>query len=308
MGRLAQILDYDFKNLDEDFMLWEAEIRKFETETASLLPSMVKTAVLMNKIEGPLQQHLQLNASHSTDFRQVREMVLNFSKAKTSFKKNPTTSSTSSTFSSSSPMEVDAINKGKGKGKDGKGKGKDGKGKGKGKGPSDNAPADDPDPSWTTWPSSSWTSSSTPWCASCGKKGHSAEHCWTYPPSWTDEYGTVWKPSVGVNAISESQPFTDEQLQFFQSRGLKMDAASSSTQASTIGVIQAGAASAPPAAPPKVTSSICTSHPIIDSSTSTASTIPTVKKGMYPFKAEIDNDNMNDKSCIDDTLLNKIND
>ena len=54
MGRLAQILDYDFKNLDEDFMLWEAEIRKFETETASLLPSMVKTAVLMNKIEGPL--------------------------------------------------------------------------------------------------------------------------------------------------------------------------------------------------------------------------------------------------------------
>ena len=124
MGRLSQILDYDFKNLDEDFMHWEAEIHKFETETSSLLPSMVKTAVLMNKIEGPLQQHLQLNASHSTDFRQVREMVLNFSKAKTSFKNNPINSSTSS--STSSPMEVDAINKGKGKGK---GKDKQGKGK-----------------------------------------------------------------------------------------------------------------------------------------------------------------------------------
>ena len=48
MGRLTQILDYNFKNLEEDFMNWEAEIHKFESETSSLLPTMVKTAILNN--------------------------------------------------------------------------------------------------------------------------------------------------------------------------------------------------------------------------------------------------------------------
>ena len=133
MGRLTKVLEYDFKNLEEDFIKWEAEIHHFEKETSSLLPSMVKTAILMTRSAGPLQQHLQLNASHKTDFREVREMVLNFSKVKNDFKKSSMPPSPSSF--ASTPMEVDAVGfKGKGKGK---GKGKDGfKGKGKGKGPS----------------------------------------------------------------------------------------------------------------------------------------------------------------------------
>ena len=44
------------------------------------------------------------------------------------------------------------------------------------------------------------------------------------------------------------------------------------------------------------------------SSTSTASTVPSVKKWMYPFKAEISSDNLNGKNCIDDKLLHDIND
>ena len=85
---------------------------------------MVKAAILMNKLDGPLQQHLQLNASHTTDFKEVCEMVLTFNKASTAFRQSSTSPSTFS------PMEVDALGwKGKGKGKD-----KDGfKGKGKGK-------------------------------------------------------------------------------------------------------------------------------------------------------------------------------
>ena len=83
---------------------------------------MVKTAILMARLDGPRQQHLQLNASHTTDFKAVREMVLNFSKARATFKKTTTSQS------GSSPMEVDALGykgKSKGKGKDGfKGKGK----------------------------------------------------------------------------------------------------------------------------------------------------------------------------------------
>ena len=153
-------------------MKWEADIHKSEQDTSSLLPSMVKTAILMNKLDGPLQQHLQLNASHTTDFRDVREMVLNFSKAKTTFKKTTTSTSTSST----TPMEVDALNfkGGKGKGKHGfEGKGK---GKGRGKGPSapETISRADADPSWRT---SSQGSSSPPWCLSCGKTGHNWQDC-----------------------------------------------------------------------------------------------------------------------------------
>ena len=96
MGRLTSIVESNFINLEDDFIKWEAEISKFEKETSSLLPAMVKTAILMNKLDGPLQQYLQLHASYTTHFSEVREMVLNFSKAKTTFRQFGTSTTTPS--------------------------------------------------------------------------------------------------------------------------------------------------------------------------------------------------------------------
>ena len=89
---------------------------------------MVKIAILLKQTTGAFQQHLQLNANHASSYNDVREVVLNYSKANTNpFKFDPVQQSTS--------MDVDYFSvgafKGKGKGKD-KGKGK-GKGKVKGK-------------------------------------------------------------------------------------------------------------------------------------------------------------------------------
>ena len=130
VGRLARILEFTFKNMDEDLLNFEAEINKYEKETSSVLPSAIKVAVLMNRTSGSLQQHIRLNANNNTAFNEIKETILNYTKAQQPFSLGPSSLSTT-------PMEVDAFgvnafNK-KGKGKEflkGKGQGKD-KGKGK---------------------------------------------------------------------------------------------------------------------------------------------------------------------------------
>ena len=208
LGRLVKILDYPFKKMEEDLMKWEGEVAAFERETGSPLPSMVKIAVLIKQSSGPLQQHLQLNANHTTSYNQVRETVLNYTNAQANAFK----------FESSrrdDPMQVDlfGVNAFKGKGKDkgkGKGKGKDkGKGKGKGKGKDGKGPS--PNPSWQEEDDQSWGTpseggpgSAERWCESCGKHGHTWEKCRSYPPSWSS-----WGGSYNVNTFDETWPSSE---------------------------------------------------------------------------------------------------
>ena len=65
VGRLAVILEFSLSDskFENDFVKWEAEINKFEKETASHLPDIVKTTILMNKTRGDIQKHVRLNAS-----------------------------------------------------------------------------------------------------------------------------------------------------------------------------------------------------------------------------------------------------
>ena len=207
VGRLARILDSTFKNMDEDLLKFEAEINKYEKETSSVLPSAIKVAVLMNKTSGSLQQRIRLNANNNTAFNEIKDIILNYTQAQQPFSLGPSSLSTT-------PMEVDAFGVNafnwKGKGKDkGKGKGKDrGKGKGKGKGKDGKGPS--PSSSWQgggkpsgaddhSWETPSDGSTSEQWCESCGKRGHTWERCWTYPPSRSS-----WEGSYGAHAFDVS--------------------------------------------------------------------------------------------------------
>ena len=87
MGRLASLIDFNFStnSFENDFVLWESELQKYEKETSSTLPDSVKIAVLMNKTTGDIQRHVRLNASRLTRFADVRETILTYFKALRSF-------------------------------------------------------------------------------------------------------------------------------------------------------------------------------------------------------------------------------
>ena len=53
MGRLASLIDFNFStdNFENNFVLWESELQKYENQTSSTLPDSVKIDVLMNKLQ-----------------------------------------------------------------------------------------------------------------------------------------------------------------------------------------------------------------------------------------------------------------
>jgi hypothetical protein len=80
MGRLVSILavTFELSTLENQLVLWEQEISKYETETTSLLPDSIKIAVLIKGTSGSLQEWIQLNGSSMNVYSDVRNTIVNY--------------------------------------------------------------------------------------------------------------------------------------------------------------------------------------------------------------------------------------
>ena len=139
IGYLTKLLkpSFDESKFEESFATWEFEINRYERDNSTILPDNIKIAVLLNETKGSLQQHLQLTASHVTDYQQIRTIVIEYYRAAASFSRmQQLNGQQPKDDKGPAPMDIGATWKGKnnkGKGKKGHHKGK-GKPSGKGKG------------------------------------------------------------------------------------------------------------------------------------------------------------------------------
>ena len=87
VGYLTRLLKptFDANNFEDSFTAWEYELNKFETENQSPLPDAVKVAIILNETNGPLQQHLQLQAGTNPTFSQIRTVIMEYYKSITAF-------------------------------------------------------------------------------------------------------------------------------------------------------------------------------------------------------------------------------
>ena len=83
----GQIMDYNFREdyFESDFASWETLVSKYETETTSALPDNVKLANLLNRTSGALQRHLRLNATLTSTYVEVRDIIQSYYMARRSF-------------------------------------------------------------------------------------------------------------------------------------------------------------------------------------------------------------------------------
>ena len=193
MGLLTRIMKPTFaeKDFEVQFTQWEATVSKYEVESTSLLPDVVKNAILLNETHGPLRQHLQLNTNQTTAYAQIRQTIVDYHRTRHTYNQKDV----------STPMDVDAMTtKGKGKGK---GKGKKGKGKGddstKGsnyhdnnyKGSKSNKGKDNysKGSKGTTKGKSKGGGKGTLQCSHCGKLGHTVDKCWWVNATTSEEQG-----------------------------------------------------------------------------------------------------------------------
>ena len=116
-------------NFEESFSNWEFDVNRYERDNNTKLPDQVKIAILLNETKGPLQQHLQLNASTTTTYNDMRHAIMEYYRTTTAFTRMQQASSSVATNhgGGAAPMDIGSINKGKGKWK-GKNKGKGKKG------------------------------------------------------------------------------------------------------------------------------------------------------------------------------------
>ena len=142
IGYLTKLLKptLDPNNFEESFSNWEFDVNRYEKDNNATLPDQVKIAILLNETKGPLQQHLQLNASNIPTYNDLRLTIMEYYRTTQAFSRMQQASSSSVATNQGggpAPMDIGAINKGKGKykGKSNKGKGKKGyKGKHSNKG------------------------------------------------------------------------------------------------------------------------------------------------------------------------------
>ena len=131
LGQLRNILNPSFPeaNFEDAFLQWEAEVEKYERTFATQVQDIMKVAVVLHALSGPLQQHIQLTAGAAQTYQKVRYVILDYHRSRTHFKRTvQLTAQPSQLQGGAVPMEADAYFRGKGKGKGKKGK----KGKGKG--------------------------------------------------------------------------------------------------------------------------------------------------------------------------------
>ena len=125
IGYLTRLLkpQLEEQKFEESFTTWEFQLSRYEQDNNTLLPDTVKIAILLNETEGPLQQHLQLQAGNITTYAQIRSMVIECYRATASFTRLQAITSGSNS-QGPAPMDVGATWYNKGKGKKGKRKGK----------------------------------------------------------------------------------------------------------------------------------------------------------------------------------------
>ena len=87
IGYLTKLLkpSFDESKFEEAFATWEFETNRYERDNSAILPDNIKIAVLLNQTRGALQQHLQLTASHVTDYQRIRTIIIEYYRAAASF-------------------------------------------------------------------------------------------------------------------------------------------------------------------------------------------------------------------------------
>ena len=131
LGQLRNTLNPSFPeaNFEDAFLQWEAEVEKHERTFTTQVQDIMKVAAVLRTLSEPLQQHPQLSAGAAQTYQKVRDVILDYHRSRTRFKRSIQLTAQPSQFQSGAiPMEVDAYFKGKGNGK-GKSR-KKGKGKG----------------------------------------------------------------------------------------------------------------------------------------------------------------------------------
>ena len=80
IGYLTKLLkpSFDESKFEEAFATWEFETNRYERDNSAILPDNIKIAVLLNETGGALQQHLQLTASHVTDYQRIRTIIIEY--------------------------------------------------------------------------------------------------------------------------------------------------------------------------------------------------------------------------------------
>ena len=69
---------FDESKFEEAFATWEFETNRYERDNSAILPDNIKIAVLLKETRGALQQHLQLTASHATDYQRIRTIIIQY--------------------------------------------------------------------------------------------------------------------------------------------------------------------------------------------------------------------------------------
>ena len=119
---------FDESKFEQAFATLEYEINRYERDNSAILDN-IKIAALLNENRGALQQHLQLTASHVTDYQRIRTIIIEYYRAVASFSRmQQLNGQQPKDDKGPAQMDIGATWKGKGKGK-----GKKGHHKGKGK-------------------------------------------------------------------------------------------------------------------------------------------------------------------------------
>ena len=97
IGYLTKIMKptFDHNNFEESFSSWEFDVNRYERDNNTQLPDQIKIAILLNETKGPLQQHLQLNASPAPTYNDVRLVIMEYYRATTAFNRLQQTASSS---------------------------------------------------------------------------------------------------------------------------------------------------------------------------------------------------------------------
>ena len=125
MGQLRNILNPPFPeaNFEDAFLQWETEVEKCERNFTTQVQDIMTVAVVLPTLSGPLQQHIQLTAGAAQTYQKVRDVILDYHRSRTHFKRTvQLTAQPSQLQGGAVPMEVDAYLRGNGKGKGKKGK------------------------------------------------------------------------------------------------------------------------------------------------------------------------------------------
>ena len=75
-------------NFEDAFLPGEAAAEQFERTFATQIQDIIKVAVVLHTVSGPLQHHIQLTAGEAQAYTRVADMILDYHRSRTHFERS----------------------------------------------------------------------------------------------------------------------------------------------------------------------------------------------------------------------------